>query len=331
MEKTDPDMLPTQAALWGLITGLDNNFISIAWPFQSWVLFNDGKPIPEVERLKPIEFMTHCYEVAIDFMWANEPAIRSIADASIGPSDIPPFTGARQELAEICDVIANVWGYDPRNDDLTTIENKQINACIIFTIFCSLCRASKRDIDLEHAISLPNFDSERILFPCPYIESIDEFCRISEKYLKSYPRLSLCAAISTSDGFRFFVMEQQLNPDSTKEIISDLIVATKAKEIYLCYFSDLSGLSERDLGPFQSIVFRVDQESSAPYLFCRMVVSQDSWLIRPFSHMAEPDKNENIMLSNITLKFLPKSANEVDAARSRLERWSGKKSWNWCN
>jgi len=54
-------------------------------------------------------------------------------------------------------------------------------------------------------------------------------------------------------------------------------------------------------------------------------------LIRPFSQMQEPDKNENILLSNITSKFIPKSDDDVDAARLRLESWSGEKRWNWHN
>lgn len=329
MSNTEPYMLPTQAALWGVISGLDDEFIRIAWPFQSWVLFNDGSPISGVEELEPIEFMSHCYGIAVKFMWDNEPAIRSIAQLSVGPSGIPPFTGRGEEFNDLCNLINDCWGYDPRSNDYSLIEKKQINACIIFSVFSSLCRACKTDIDCENDISIPDITDGSILFPCPNIDSITTFFRVAEKYLRSYPRLSLCAALLTSDGFRFLVMKEPLHPSATVEIISDLIVATKSSEIYLCYFSNLNNIFDQNLGRFQSIAFRVDRETSAPYWFCRMVIAEDAWLIRPFTRMDDNDKNGNILLSNIVSKFLPMSANEISAARSRVEQWGQTTNLNW--
>ena len=329
MSNADPYTLPTQTALWGFITGLDDKFISIFWPFQSWALFFEGNPIPDVEELEPIDFMSHCYGVAVKFMWENEPAIRSIAELSVGPSGIPIFTGRGEELDDICDIINSVWGYDPRNADYNLIEKKQINACIIFAIFCSLCRSCKRDIDCENDISIPDINDQSILMPCPNIDSMTTFFKIAEKYLRSFPRFSLCAALGTSDGFRFLVMKEPLHPSTTSEIISDLIVSTKSSEIYLCYFANLNDLFDQELGKFQSIAFHVDQEASAPYLFSRMIIAEDSWLIRPFTRMDDDDKNGNILLSNIVSKFLPISANEISAARSRVEQWGQATKFNW--
>jgi hypothetical protein len=329
MSNADPNTLPTQTALWGLITGLDDKFISIFWPFQSWVLFFEGNPIPDVEGLEPIDFMSHCYGVAAKFMWNNEPAIRSIAELSVGPSDIPPFTGSGEELNSVCDVIEKIWGYDPAKNDYSLIEKKQINACIIFSIFCSLCQSSKRDIWHENEIKIPSIDNDAILMPCPNIDSMMTFFKVSEKYLRFYPRLSLCAALHTSDGFRFLVMKEPLHPTETREIISDLIVGTRSKDIYICYFANLTDIFDQDLGQFQSIAFHVDQQSSAPYWFCRMVICEDAWLIRPFSKMDGADKNENVLLSNITSTFRPWSNNEIAVARSRLEKWNLKNNWNW--
>jgi hypothetical protein len=60
-----------------------------------------------------------------------------------------------------------------------------------------------------------------------------------------------------------------------------------------------------------------------------MVICEDAWLIRPFSKMDGADKNENILLSNITSIFKPWSNDEIAVARSRLEKWSLKNNWNW--
>lgn len=134
--------LPTQIALWGIVSGLDETFMKVAWPYQSRVLFRDGHPIPGVEEITPSAFFSHCFEISHQFFDRNQSQIRNIARLGVGPDDVPAWSGSGMERPELFRVIENRWGYDPLDEALSEIELKQVNACIIFVLFCSLCRAA---------------------------------------------------------------------------------------------------------------------------------------------------------------------------------------------
>lgn len=133
--------LPTQMAFWGLIAGLDERCTQVAWPYQSWILFRDGDPRPGVEDLTPTDFFDHCKEISISFFAENKRQIRQIARIGVEIDEVPAWSEAMSQ-SDVFMFIENRWDYNPADESLSEIERKQVNACIIFTLFCSLYRAS---------------------------------------------------------------------------------------------------------------------------------------------------------------------------------------------
>ena len=140
--------------------------------------------------------------------------IGQVADLGVGPNYIPPFTGAGTEREGIFHVIKNIWGYDLTDFEISIIDKKQFNACVIFTIFCSICAAYRNGDRFEVGIE-PQEDRElRILDPSPPITSLEDFVLFAEDKLRSYPKFSLCAVFGTTGGseFEFFISSQNLDP-----------------------------------------------------------------------------------------------------------------------
>ena len=323
--------LPTQIALWGFVTGLDDGFMRVAWPYQSWMLYKTQNPIPGIEDLNPSEFFSHCYEISKIFASKNISQIGQVADLEVGPDDVPEFTGTGSEREEIFALIERVWGYDPANDGLSVIEQKQVNGCIIFILFCSLCRAYRAG----HRFEIQQASSEdhqiNVLQAFPAVLQLDDFLMAAEEKLEAYPRFSIAAALATSQGkdFKFFISKEPIDPVATHKILQDLVLATRSSEIYVLYFADLTQFFQEDLGPFQSLAFRVDSKGSAPYWFCRMVPEQDTWRIRPFSLMDEHDRNGSLFLSDFSSAFRTHSKDKVTTARQKLDDWKPENDWNW--
>ena len=323
--------LPTQMALWGLVTGLDDKFMGVAWPYQSWVLFKDKKLTPWIEDINPSEFFSHCYEISKIFASKNISQIGEVADLEVGPDDVPEFTGNGSEREEIFALIERVWGYDPANDGISVIEQKQVNGCIIFILFCSLCRAYRAGHRFEFQQASSEDHQINVLQAFPAVLQLDDFLMAAEEKLESYPRFSIAAALATSQGkeFKFFISKEPIDPVATHRILLDLVLATRSSEIYVLYFADLTKFFQEDLGPFQSLAFRVDSKGSAPYWFCRMVPEQDTWRIRPFSLMDEHDRNGSLFLSDFSSAFRTHSEDEVTTARQKLDDWKPENDWNW--
>lgn len=134
--------LPTQMALWGFITGLDNRFIQVAWPYQSWLLFHNKQPILGIEELSPPQFYEKCLRPTQEFYSGNVQVIRQVSGLEIGPREVPAWSPSDLTRQGIFREIKRMWGYDPEDENLIPVERKQVNACIIFVLFCSLCRAA---------------------------------------------------------------------------------------------------------------------------------------------------------------------------------------------
>jgi hypothetical protein len=135
--------LPTQIALVGLFSGLNETFTHLAWPYQSRVFFrNGGVPITGVEKLTPPEFVDHCYAVSRSFL-EERPDFSQIVEPQIDPEKFPVWTGTKAEYPAMSEYMYSRWGYTPSQRDLPLIELKQINACIVFSQFCSMWKLAR--------------------------------------------------------------------------------------------------------------------------------------------------------------------------------------------
>jgi hypothetical protein len=139
--------LPVQFTLWGFFSGVRHDFAQIMWAYQSWVLFKDQNPIMGVEDLSDDAFFTHCYQIAKKFVALNAVGIRLISSLEVGPDDVPLFRGSANERAAIYGIVKRVWGYSVDDPRLPHIEKLQVKACLVFLIFCSICRAARKDLE----------------------------------------------------------------------------------------------------------------------------------------------------------------------------------------
>ena len=135
------EWLPMQMALQGLLAGSDTRFIELAWPYQSWVFFADGVPVPGVEELPPNEFFDHCYTISKLFHEEYPQHLATVIAPNI--DDVPVWTGISTEKNQLFALINSRYGYNPLQQSLPIIEQKQVNACIIYVLFCSMCKAAR--------------------------------------------------------------------------------------------------------------------------------------------------------------------------------------------
>lgn len=325
---------PTQIALWGFVTGLDDDFMSLAWPFQSFLLFNSAKvPFPGLEDLSPDEFYLHCYPIAQRFFNQYQEQIAAIAHLEVGPDYVPNFTGTGEEQEAVFALIKDVWGYDVRDKTLARIDQKQTNACIIFAIFCSMCRACRIEDSLAGEGDEHNEDrnNDEFLKPVSRISTLEEFVRLAEIELEAFPRFSVCAVFATNDDqkFNFLALRETYPPEITTKIFEDLILATRASEVFILYFTDLQRFFDEDLGQYQSILFQVNKNGSAPYWFCQMIAEPKTWRIQPFTIMPDHDEKGMVLLSNSNPLFQTQPTGAVQAARENLASWIPNFDWKW--
>ena len=116
--------------------------MGVAWPYQSWMLFQRGNPRLGIEELSPPKFFAHCYEISKRFFDGNYVQVQQVAGINVGLDSLPAFSGTGEERSDLFKLIGNRWGYNLEDKNFTEIERKQVNACISFTVFRSLCRAT---------------------------------------------------------------------------------------------------------------------------------------------------------------------------------------------
>jgi len=134
--------LPTQIALAGQFHGFSESFIQLAWPYQFRVFYSGGVPIADVEKLTPLGFLDHCYAMSRSF-YGEQPDFSLIVGPQIDPEKFPVWTGTKAEYPAMSEYMLSVWGYNPSQEDLPVIELKQINACIVFSQFCSMWKRAR--------------------------------------------------------------------------------------------------------------------------------------------------------------------------------------------
>jgi hypothetical protein len=323
--------LPVQFALWGFVNGVEDEFVQIIWRYQSRLLFEDGRPVLGVDDLSSDDFFVQCHSIAKNFFLQNKEKIQRISKLEVGPYDIPLFTGSADERDAIYKVMKSIWGYATDDPQLAHIEKLQVKACLIFLIFCSVCRSSREQVEFLGQMLSEKENKILILDPCAPVNSLDEFVHVAEHGIRGYQRFSLCAAFSdrSRKQFRFFVSEEILDAPAMRALLVNLIVATKSSQIFVMYFADVARLLNQDLGQFQSILFRVDANGSAPYWFCRMHALPDRWTIEPFSSLSEEDPQGILFLSDLVQEFHERLTDEILDARTQLEAWQPKADWNW--
>jgi hypothetical protein len=144
--QTDAEQwLPTAMAMHGLLQGLsDEQFQGLAWAHQSWMLFREGGvPYRGIEEFEARGFFDHCYASSKVFYDKYPQHLATVSEASIDLEDFPTWTGTAAERDASFELMRSRWGYHPSDQSLKTIESKQMRACVIFSLFCSMCKAAR--------------------------------------------------------------------------------------------------------------------------------------------------------------------------------------------
>jgi hypothetical protein len=139
------EWLPTAIAMQGSLAGQsDAHFKRLAWAHQSWMLYRDSRPYPGIEDLEAYSFFDHCYSASKPFYCEYPHYLSVVSEPSIDLDEFPSWTGTAVEKDALFELVRSRWGYDPSDESLATVERKQMRACIIFSLFCAMCKAARR-------------------------------------------------------------------------------------------------------------------------------------------------------------------------------------------
>ena len=136
-------VLPSQMAINGLLSGLDDSITQYAWAHQSWLFFEDGVEIPGVEELEPVELFDYSCNISAKFYEEYKEKLASLASSTVDLEGCPSWVDDKAGREALLASIPARWGYDPSDQSLGMIERKQLNACMIFTVFCSMCKSAR--------------------------------------------------------------------------------------------------------------------------------------------------------------------------------------------
>ena len=130
-------------AINGLLSGLDDSITQYAWAHQSWLFFEDGVEIPGVEELEPVELFDYSCNISAKFYEEYKEKLASLASPTVDLEGCPSWVDDKAGREALLASIPARWGYDPSDQSLGMIERKQLNACMIFTVFCSMCKSAR--------------------------------------------------------------------------------------------------------------------------------------------------------------------------------------------
>ena len=134
--------LDTQIALQGLWGGLDDLFMSVAWPFQSWLFFQDGNPLPGVEDLSHEEFWVHACEQGTKLLMHHFDSIPRLSETSVKLDALPSWGSQDFSFETVNKLINSIWGYDI-NSNAHYTDVLHYRACLIHCIYSALCKETE--------------------------------------------------------------------------------------------------------------------------------------------------------------------------------------------
>ena len=134
--------LHTQIALQGLWGGLDERFMSVAWPFKSWLFFKDGEKLPGVESLSHEDFWNHACEHGTSLLMKHFENIPRLSDTTVKLDALPPWGDENFCFETVDRFIRSVWGYDQYSSQHYT-EVLHYRACMIHCIYSALCKETE--------------------------------------------------------------------------------------------------------------------------------------------------------------------------------------------
>ena len=126
--------LDTQLALAGLWGGLDEHFIKLAWPFQSWVFFKDGDVVEGVEQLGHKDFYELCWSQAHKLKDEYSENIPKLSDTNLEQFYLP----RERSFGDAEKYIEQVWGCQNKPNN-SAIQNLEFRACLLHFVVASLC------------------------------------------------------------------------------------------------------------------------------------------------------------------------------------------------
>jgi hypothetical protein len=176
--------------------------------------------------------------------------------------------------------------------------------------------------------------TDKMLLPIQELTTLDSFKNFVEESLRGHTGFHVCAAFVSEAGteFAFFTPSDGDGPDAAYRTIAALVVAAKARRVFVGYAANLEpilGSKFGDLGRHQAIFFTADSKSSHPYEFCKLVLLDGDWRIEHICILSEEDENSQIFMSDIYQYVAEQSAEYISVARKSIEEWRPDLNWEW--
>lgn len=135
-------LLDTQVGLQGLWGGLDDLFMSVAWPFQSWLFFKDGEQLMGVEEASTEEFWSHCCLHAKSLIERGSGTIPKLSNTTVELDELPAWGSPSFNFDNVDAYMHSVWGYNHKTTNHYT-DFIHYRACLIHCIYSSVCKAQE--------------------------------------------------------------------------------------------------------------------------------------------------------------------------------------------
>ena len=113
-------------------------FISIAWPFQSWIFYEDGNLIEGLEEMDIYDFWNHSIQKAILFAQQHYASVPPFSTCTFELDGLLRF-GKEFTFEHAAEFIASEWGLE-YHDLKSKAEEVQFKALVVHCIICSIMK-----------------------------------------------------------------------------------------------------------------------------------------------------------------------------------------------
>jgi hypothetical protein len=139
--KSTANYLHEQIALMGLWPcRSDELFMSVAWPFQSWIFFKDGNVIDGIDQLSPTEFWNHCFVKGKELVQSEFDNVPKLSETSIVLDNLPTWGSSDFTFENIDNLIEEWTGCGSQNIKHYT-DKLHYRAFVVHYIYSSIAKA----------------------------------------------------------------------------------------------------------------------------------------------------------------------------------------------
>ena len=129
--------LPLQIPLKNLMAGMNEEYASQMWAFQSHIFFHDQKPITGLSDTSASEWFSWVLDRARAFDSAYPDQLVPFSQSGVTLSPIPTWRCTAEDAITVDRFIYEIWGFEAA-DLRNKVEIMEYKACLVHVVYSSL-------------------------------------------------------------------------------------------------------------------------------------------------------------------------------------------------